>query len=267
MWYIAMLEIIIAIAVIGSVIAGLWDLKTTEVPEEIPFLVMLASLAGGLAYGIGTGDFAFLFNSLVVGTVLLAAGMAIYYRKQWGAADAWMLASVGYAIPYMIIPFVINFFIVAVVYMVVYSIILGMMKKGTFALFAADVRKNMKYVFGIPAAFLVAIVPLYIYSAQVRVNPAPLVITFILVVFLSFFWRYAKIIEQNVFRKTIDVLELRVGDVIEGGLIDGASAEQVASLKKKGGHVTIKEGIRFVPVFPISLIVTIVYGNLIFYLL
>ena len=79
---------------------------------------------------------------------------------------------------------------------------------------------------------------------------------------LFMFIRYGRFIEKTVFKKKIPVSELRVGDVPVGQKWRVLSEEEITALKKKGGHVWIKEGVRFSPVFVITLILTFLFGNL-----
>ncbi len=260
-----MLELIIFVTLAGSVLAGLWDLKTTEVPDEIPAIIIVFSLAAGAINFIITGDFFPLLISIIGGTGLLVAGLLIYYRKQWGAADAWMLGAIGYGIPIagFVISYLFNFLIVAMAYMIIYALALGFRNRETFSLFAADIKKNYRYVVLIPVIFLVVTSPLLFIASDIT----PLILTFLLVVFLAFFWRYAKVVENSVFRKKIRAKDIKEGDVLDGGLVTGLTKEEVIALRKKRGYVTIKDGVRFVPVFPITLAITLIYGNLMFYFL
>ncbi len=130
-----MSEIIIAAAIIGSAIAGLWDLKTTEVPDWLP----VGMVAGGLIFWyfwwVAVGDAFPLTISFVIGTLVLALGLLLYYKKQWGEADAWILAAVAYMIPlynggldakgvvgsqFFFYDYMFKFLIVSVVYLLLY---------------------------------------------------------------------------------------------------------------------------------------------------
>ncbi len=84
----------------------------------------------------------------------------------------------------------------------------------------------------------------------------------ILVDFLSFSIFYSKSVEKYFFR-VIPVSQLKEGDVLAVGRIDGLTKEQVAELKRKGGKVRIKDGIRYGFVFFLSLVVTLLYGSVI----
>jgi len=76
------------------------------------------------------------------------------------------------------------------------------------------------------------------------------------------FVRYGRFVEQNLFRKKVMAKNLRVGDVLIGEKWKGLTEKEISSLRKKGGNVWIKEGVRFAPVFIIALYVTLFLGSL-----
>jgi Flp pilus assembly protein protease CpaA len=260
-----MIELII-IALAGAVIGGLWDLKTTEVPDEVPALMISFGLFILFIRAIFFNETMNLFASMAIGTILLALGLILYKKGQWGGADAWMLAAIGYLIPFygdqlFMINYLPNFLIVSAGYMFVYTLALGILNPSLFRKFPEEFKIQKKLVIGIIAAFLV---PILILSLVLRFSPVPLASTFILVVLLAFFLVYAKVIEKYAFKKRIPVNQLRVGDVLEEMLWRGITAEELTKIKKEKRFVVIKEGVRFVPVFAITIVVTILFGNLLF---
>ena len=71
-------------------------------------------------------------------------------------------------------------------------------------------------------------------------------------------------IERRVFKKKIPTGRLSVGDVLENGNWVGLTERQVRKLKREKRYVVIKDGMRFVPVFAIALVLTLLFGNLFF---
>lgn len=264
-----MLEIVL-LALGLTAVAGLWDLKTTEVPDEIPAIMIISGIAYWLVSASVTGNFEPLIVSLAVGSILLAAGLLLYKTGQWGGADAWVLAGVGYTIPLLggalfIVPYIMNFFIVSAAYMVLYAIAVGLRHRDVFPLFIADLRKNRR-IFLLPLAFLFFLLALSVFLAMqgLRVRAFPAIEIFSILLFLTAFWRYGKVIETNVFRRRIPASRLKEGDVLEGMNWVGLTKRQVARLKQSKKYVTIKEGVRFVPVFFLTLVATLLWGNLLF---
>ncbi len=263
-----MLEIIILLAVVGSVIAGLWDLRTTEVPDPIP----IGMVAIGIVFWIGnwllTGDSTSLIVSLVVGTALLAAGLLLYKKGQWGGADAWILAAIGYMIPFyrgeiFILPYILNFMLVSIVYTVIYSIVIGLLNRKIFLYVKKDFIQNAKLLIAVPVT-VIAVLFAASFALPQTVGLSARLLP--LIVLLMLFWRYALVIEKHVFRKKIPASRLRKGDVLENGNWVGLTESQIKRLRKTKRFVVIKDGMRFVPVFAIALVLTLLYGNLFFVL-
>lgn len=260
-----MIEILIlALAAAGTAAAGVWDLKTTEVPDEIFFLMIVPGIILHVAYGAMTGDFLPLLIGGAIGTIALAAGMLMFKAKQWGEADAWALAAVGYLVPFFdgklfMLSYIPNLFLTALAYMIIYSAVLGIANAHIFAYLKDDIRRNARYVFGVPAACGIALAALMSYTGFFSAAPIALLL---LIIFVAFFWRYAKTVEKYLFKKSIRVEELREGDVLEETGWVGITKEDVERIKKERKYVTIKEGVRFTPVFAIALVLTLLYGNL-----
>jgi len=264
-----MLDIIIYLALFGSIVAGLWDLRTTEVPDEIPVLMSAIGVLYWLFISLTSGEYLNLIISITSGTFLLIFGMLLYYKGQWGGADALILAAIAYMIPFhngeiFIFSYLPNLFIVGSAYMILYSVILGFMNPNTFKYFVSDVIKNIKYVLGIPSVF-----GAFILFSQYKFGRIPdnSLFMMILVSGLVLFWRYAVIVEQKIFRKRIPVSKLKEGDVLDNMIWRGLSHSEVKKLIKNKKYVIIKEGVRFIPAFPLALIVTVLFGNLLQYLI
>jgi len=256
-----MFEIIaITIAMLGSVIAGFWDLFTTEVPDEILAIMLTSGVVLWYFHALSTGDFLPLFYSLLIGTLVLVLGIVLYKKGHWGGADAFLLASIAFLLPFynteiFMSLFMINFLIVSTAYMVIYSIILGFLNRSVFSYFIDDIKNNWKLVLAPTAALGVLFLLAYPY-----IN----CLLFVLFVLIILFWRYALVIESRVFKKRIRSSELKQGDVLEEMIWKGITEEEIRAIKEKKEFVTVKEGVRFTPVFPITFALTLMYGNLMF---
>jgi Flp pilus assembly protein protease CpaA len=256
----------IGITLLLSIIAGLWDLLTTEVPDEIPLLIA----AAGLAIIYFSGDFTALFYSLVIGTVLLITGFLLYKKGQWGGADAFMMAAIGYSIPLMngevfMLSFLPNLLLVGTAYVIVYALALGIKYPFVFSQYAKDLRHNWKFIIGLPAAFAIFIGALaWLSAGYATFDILPLVKIIGLVVFVTFFWRYGRVIEKKVFRREVLAKDLKAGDVLEDSIWKGLTEEDLKRLRKTDKKYVVKEGVRFVPAFPLALAATLLFGNIMF---
>ena len=260
-----MLEIII-IAVVGTALAGLWDLKTTEVPDHLPFVMIGIGVLYWLINAATTGVYTSLIISVSVGTLLLAGGLVMYKKGQWGGADAWILAAVGYMIPVyggalFIFPYLMNFALVAIIYTVVYALAIGVMNPHLFGLFAKSARKKAWMIITPIVALLGSVMTYAVYSSVIL---QPIIFLLAFASFVSVFFIYAKTVEAHYFTRKIPAGKLRKGDVLEKGNWVGLSDSEIHKLKSSKKYVTIKDGVRFVPFFAITLVLTLLYGNLFF---
>jgi len=274
----------------GSVVAAAWDLKTTEVPDEV-FYAM---------FGIGIGYYiyqSFLASSLMpfvmpaaFAGVMFLIGYGMYKFGQWGGADAFLLTAVAFLLPAipldlgftprMLFPFpvsyLINVFLVGTPYMLVYIAIIAARDRNVQKAFGRDMKASAKtYLIFTSVVFLIFLgLTFYIsqeLSAQtplsvlVKLSAFPAIGSFVLFVI----YKFGRSVENVAFKRKIPVSQLKVGDVLlESKQFVGISARKVAAIKKSGKEfVVIKEGVRFAPAFPLALLFTLFYGDAIFFIL
>ncbi|MBL7160450.1 MAG: hypothetical protein ISS93_01195 [Candidatus Aenigmarchaeota archaeon] len=265
-----MLAIIsILVGLVGFGWAGWKDLKTTEFPDWVPYSMIAAALILRGAFYFVEGNFSLLINSAMIGVPFLAFGLLLYYGRQWGDGDAWLLGAMGFLFPDGLgfaagsIPFpfmlLFNFFFVAFIYIVVYSVVIGLKSKKRKE-FSRGLKKDVARILVVTAAFAAALF-LFVYTV------APQKFLFLLIFppllfFLLLFLRYGKFVEKNLFKRRIDVKDLRAGDVPASERWRVLGKKEIQSLQKKGGKMWIKEGVRFSPVFVLTILLMLLYGNL-----
>ncbi len=270
--------ILFAIGFVGFSLAGYWDLKTTEFPDWLPYsMIILALLVRGV-YSFITKDFSIMTNSIFFGLIFLAFGLVLYFTKQWGDGDAWLMGTFGFLFPdpsgfaftspfpFPVVVF-FNFFLIAFVYLMVYSIGLGIKSRETSRQFFKELRGDARGIGTIIVTFTTLSLGMYTYFFLFYTVPAYVLnyLLFIppLFILLVLFLRYGRFVEKNLFKKKIPVKDLRVGDVLTSDKWKGLTEQEIKKLKAKGGEVEVKEGVRFAPVFVITLVVTLFYGSLI----
>lgn len=257
------MDVLFSVAAAGSAIAGLWDLKTTEVPDELPMVMSAVGLFYWFIASLLAESVMPFALSLLSGLAFLVPGLLLYRAGKWGEADAWVPASVLFMVPVLgnvpiLFDYVVNFCIVSSAYMIVYSVALGVANPRVFGLLAKDVMGSRAFIGIAGFATLSLAVSLYL-----GMMPEYAFLVFSITTLLALFWRYALTIEKHVFRKEISVKELREGDVLDGMVWRGLTKEEITDIRKEKKKVTIKEGVRFVPVYFFALVVTAVYGNVI----
>jgi Flp pilus assembly protein protease CpaA len=276
--------ILLAVGTVGFGLGAYWDLKTTEFPDWLPYSIILAALAVRGVFSYLLGDWWILFSSVIMGLLFLGFGLILYFMKQWGDGDAWLLGVLGFLFPtYSVFqiaaspfqffgqfPFPIimlfNFFFISFFYLVVYSIALGIKHRKTLSKFRKELKKDSRNIILLIAGFAALSLAMVFYlnlslgiPLYSMYNLLSLPVLFAAVII---FIRYGRFVEQNLFRKRIPVKDLRVGDVLIGEKWKGLTEKETAKLRKKGGSVWIKEGVRFAPAFIITLYVTLFLGSL-----
>lgn len=272
--------LLLALGMAGFGFAAYWDLRYTEFPDWLPYSMIILTVATKAVASFIANDWWILLNSLLVGALFLGLGLLLYFSRQWGDGDAWLMGAMGFLLPVQmgfgaetILPFpmsvLFNFLFISLVYLIAYSVFLGLKNRSINKKYA-DVLRNEKYKLIGMSAFFFAFSwgfasfmgSLYLSTVNImQMFFLPFLLTFIL-----FFSYYAKTVEKNLFKRKIRTSELKEGDVILDGRWKGVTKKDIATLKKKTKHVWIKEGVRFAPVFVITMSISIFYGDLLFLL-
>jgi Flp pilus assembly protein protease CpaA len=272
--------ILLTIALAGCFVAGAIDLKTTEVPDWIPYAMMGAGILGAIYKSYVAGSFAPILLSGCVGIGYLGFGFMLYYLGQWGGGDAKILSGVGFLIPNLTVsrelffPFYIgylfNVFFVGAIYMIAYILVVSFIDRKIWAKFFGDIRTvSRKYLLFALAGFLLLSAAFsYITVSVLGIVPLWFSIKFSLsllcmVAAMFLLWRFAKTVEEVGFRRKVPVSKLKVGDVLmESKLWEGITKEQLREVKASGKkHVWIKEGVRFTPSFFLAILFTMFLGE------
>ncbi|MCD6398772.1 MAG: prepilin peptidase [Candidatus Aenigmarchaeota archaeon] len=278
-----MLEILIGYSliftgIIGSGIAGYFDLKTTEVPDVIPLIMCVIGFLLRGIYAFLSGNWIFLTMPSAVFLGFLGFGFLLYYTGQWGGADAKMLGSIGLLIailPQKLIAFsffpvwidyFFNVFFVGAIYTIIYALIMTAINPKISLKFLEDLRKSKKEIF-VFLSFSFCFIIIFSFLSGAGITS----IYFGILLFGTYvLFKFLKVVENVGFKKRIKTKDLKEGDMIDEDvpklglkkkLIIGLTKEEVKSIKKIKKTICIKEGVRFVPVFCIALIVTLLCGN------
>ncbi len=262
-----MIEITFFIALLGSLIAGLWDLKTTDIPDEIPLLMASFGISLWFIHFLTTGNLYPFISSLAVGTFYLLVGWIFYKTGQWGGGDAALMGSIGYLVPFFpntfLFPlsFFVNIFLVGAVWTIAYALVIGVKEKKIREAFVSKMKSEWKKIIVVPSFVFVLILFIMFYTSFFHI--LSLILIPLSIFLLILFSEFAKVVDKIGFRKTISVKDLKEGDVLADSKVwKGLTKEDVEILKRTKRKVTIKEGVRFGPVFPIALFLTAFYGGI-----
>ncbi|MBI4010352.1 MAG: prepilin peptidase [Candidatus Aenigmarchaeota archaeon] len=273
--------IVLSTAFLGSTISAIWDLKTTEIPDQIPYIMIAVAL---ITYGIQSyaeSNYWIVLNSLIVGLSLLGFGFLMYYLGQWGGGDAKLLSALGFLLPAAPSGFasllgsfplslLFNLFLVGSVYMLAYALVLAGMNKKIIERFVSDVKSSSNIFLAGSAVLFIMFVFLNLFISNlfsVQSSAGFLIANsvFPLLATISIFliWKFAKAVEDVGFRKKIPISKLKIGDVIlESKLWEGITEKELNTIKRSGKRfVWVKEGVRFAPAFPLALLFTLYFGD------
>jgi len=268
-------------------LAAVFDLKTTEVPDPISIVGMvggillhfMASLSAG--FNINTLlNVSLIFQNpaiwlqalgdpllwcLGVGTAFSIYGWSIYFLGMWGGADAFAMSVLGFAAPYSIaglglvhgVDLFLNIMIAGFLYTILFAFYQAAKRpeiwKDTWNQIKEQERRISAEIAG---AGLLGFIGEYTGSFNG-------LFYFGFFVLLIFLYRFLKNIQDSLLSTEVAVSELEGGEVLaseeeEGGKIVGITEDEIKELDKE--TVEIREGIRFIPVFPIALVMTDVFG-------
>jgi Flp pilus assembly protein protease CpaA len=284
-----MIEVIsFIIALAGSSIAAVWDLKTTEIPDQIPHAMIVLALILAVTRSILEGSYIPMAMSLLAGGTFLALGFLLYFFGQWGGGDAKVLAAIAFLLPTtpkffkkeLLLPFPVSYFLnvlyVGAAYMIVYAFVIALTNKRVNAAFVKDVKASSNFIlFSVPAIFFLFLTINWYAANMLMLEADSTYLLWNSLLPLSFFfclwflWKFVRAVENVGFKKRIPVPMLKVGDVLlESKQWEGITAAEVRRIKKSGKkYVWIKEGVRFGVAFPLALIFTLYFGDGILFLL
>ena len=268
-------------------LGSIFDLKTTEVPDSVSvvgvaggiLLHFLASLNSGfslgtlLNFGLILQDPVLwlqalgepLLWSLGVGLIFSIYGWGVYFLGMWGGADAFAMSVLGFAAPYSIagpgfvhgVNLFLNIMVAGFAYTILFALYKAVKRPEVWKNTWEQLKQDEKRVsLEILAAGLLGFVGEYTGSFNG-------VFYFGFFVLLIFLYRFLKNIQDDFMSREVAVEDLEGGEVLAadeelGGKIVGITREQIESLEED--TVEIREGIRFVPVFPVALLLTDAFG-------
>ena len=276
---------LLIIALAWLIFASVSDIKTHEVPDWLSYSLIAIGLTSALLNSLIFYEIKFLIHSLFAFGSFFLFSLLLYYTRQWGCGDVKLLAALialfpiypeellYYLNPNLDLPFILILILNIIIFGALYSIVYGiyLIKKNKVNLIKEikNYKLNKIYI----------LIPLIILTISFLIQDLILKLFFlslgIIILITPFLLIYVKIIEKRCMLKKININKLTEGDWIteniyyKGKLVynknsTGIIKEQISLLKKiRIKTVIIKEGIPFVPVFLISFIITITFGNLI----
>lgn len=265
--------------------ASVFDLKTTEVPDSLNLIGVVAGIGLHLVASLQYIDYSTLFSlmlvsspvqwffslgeplawSLGVGLAFSIYGWGLYFLGMWGGADAFAMSVLGFAAPYAVsgtgVAYPISLFAAVLVAGFVYTLGFGFFKLYSRPEVVGktweDIKSDEKRV------SLEILGSAVISSFAGFTDPTLGFVYFVSLIFMVLLYRLFQNIQDDLMVKNIAVEDLEGGEVLGkdeelGGKIEGISQDDIESIEKES--VEVREGIKFVPVFPIALFLVDVVG-------
>lgn len=231
------------------------DVKTTDIPSEVPALVIALALFASLSISLTRGNLSTLASSISVGLAFSLIGFALYVFGQWGDGDAAILAMLGFCSPFLgkLFPFLFFplLFICGAFYAIGEAIRIGLRSKVARKKLRHELKGiTSRSVLAAIAAFSICL--LFCFLSRLAYFPLDFTLLIPCLAFLlNFTYEYAKLVERTCLIKQVSVNELREGDVLLSAKTwKGLTKKEIERLKRSGiKYVRIKTGIPFAPAF------------------
>jgi len=284
-------ELIAGITAFFLLLASCFDLKTGEIPEKLTRGLIVIVITTAMIFSIYRVNPSFVLASVVVGTGFFILGYVMFYLGEWGGGDVKLLAGIGCSLGFLnsmnyfteissplylegIFPYYIDYFInLAIVsspYIIIYSFLLGLMKPQVFEEFTGYFKKKNSIML-----ILLSFAP-FLLALNLGMNRLALI--YLSVPFLVLISLYLKAVEEIALQKTVDVDELKEGDILANDLIvdgrkvaskrnmEGLDRNQIAEIKRlasegKISNVKVRWGIRFAPILFLAFLLTLIFGD------
>ena len=283
--------ILLILAFIVTIVAVISDIKTTEVPDYANYFLIFSAVSLRVLYSLITKDWSFSLAILDSFPIIFILALAMYKLKQWGGGDAKLLMSLSLALatyPSFLLNFFIpknifffpitiftNILIIGAGYSLIYAIIITVKNRKKFLKPFKEVLRNK---FKLQVSMLVII---FLAAAMLEVLKLPKLILLIISaspIILFYIYIFIKTVETTCLIKRIPPEKLMEGDLILEDIIyknklihkkyQDLTEKQLNLIKRTNIEtIKIKQGIIFTPAFLISLIISLIFGNLFLYLI
>jgi Flp pilus assembly protein protease CpaA len=280
--------LILGIALVGTLIASYTDVKIREVSNWVSFGLVFAMLGLRVLYAFTENSFSALWTSLIAGGLFLTMGMVFFYSRQMGGADVKMLTAMGIGFGAMFPEFtpmfvplwpffltiLLNFLLVSIAWSLIYAFHHTLKTPAVGKDFKASWNKYEVLILS-STTFASIVVGFYITE----------LIWLFLFPLLWILSKFLKAVEKNCMFKIRSVNELVEFDIPEKDIKVGKrvivsskdpngitleNLKEIKRLTKKGKlpkKIKVMWGVPLVPVFLITILLSISFGDLMFALI
>ncbi|MCX8193916.1 MAG: prepilin peptidase [Candidatus Pacearchaeota archaeon] len=276
---------LLTITLIALIFASITDIKKREVPNWLSFSLMVIALAIRAFAALTTSQHHYFYYALIALVLFFLLSSILYYTKFFAGGDAKLLIALAiifattpsylpeteltktidiFSKPFLL-SFLINVFAIGSIYSFIFIIFFAIKNKKKFS-------KEFEKVFNRTKTLRISFLALAFISLMVSFFFNIFFFIFALTLIFPYIYIITKATENISMIKKVSAYELTEGDWLVEKIklknkiikpsVHGLSLEEIKLLKKSNKKVLIKYGIPFVPVFLISLICTILLGDL-----
>jgi len=266
--------------IIFLLIASIYDLKTREVPDWLPYTLIPTAFILKLLQSIITKSPNPIIYTTATFAVFWLLSLLLYHARQWGGGDAKMFMAIGaalptyptqllkYLAPNLNLPFplilIINILIAGSVYGILYF---------SFIASKNNIKVKLSKKIKILTLMLIAFILALLIISPPLTKP-PLLALAVLIALFPYATKLSRIIQTKYLTKTISLSKVTEGDWIARDIyknkkllikksIPGLALEDIALLKKNNiKTITVRYGIPFVPALLLGTLLTLLIGNL-----
>ncbi|MEF8880618.1 MAG: hypothetical protein V5A72_02190 [Candidatus Nanohaloarchaea archaeon] len=240
-------------------IAAIFDVRSElgDVPDEFATTAIIGGILLHAGQSYLLGSLSPLIYSISLGLIFSLYGWAAYWKGMWGGADAMALSALGFGAPYMTLSLTgavqhgfslfINLVLVASAYTIVFSLIRAYKTED----FLVKLRERL-YQDKLRISLEIGI-GLIVFGLMKPFRAFFLYISIVLAIFL---FRFLKIVERYGMMEEIKVDNLEGGEVIRESSDDRIKGVTEEEIEEIDGKVKVMHGLRFIPVFPVTLVLT-----------
>lgn len=263
-----MIEVfLLLLALAWIVFASVQDIRTREVADWISFSLIIFALGFRFFYSLFQSDFSLFIQGVLGFVIFLVLGNLFYYGRFFAGGDAKLFIAMGTIISlsldfwsnvWLYFAFIIIFLVVGALYGLVVSVYLSIKNHKLL-------KKELKKQFKSHDKFVLGVMFFGLGFMLFSIVDFMFLIFGIMVFLLPYFYLFGKAIDEACMVKKIPVGKLREGDwlccdVKIGNKViksrwEGLSKDEIKQLRSKKKFVKIREGVAFVPVFLISLLI------------
>lgn len=260
---------LLVLALVWIFFASIQDLKKREVANWISFSLIIFALGFRFFYSLYSENFNLFYQGLIGLGVFFIIGNLLYYGRVFAGGDTKLMISFGTVLPFSN-SFLINLKIFALFFLIflfvggfyglTINIILSLKNFKKFKKeFSNRFSKNKKKIYSIMFLGLVLMafgfteITIFILGLLIFISP--------------YFYVYVRAVDESCMVKKVKVNQLTEGDWLYKNIgsgkklikvnWEGLNEKEIKLIQKKYNSILIRQGIPFVPVFLISLLVLI----------